>query len=99
MDIYHRIPLFSLSLSIGLVDGLVQRDIRKFQGARESTLLFHRIKRCGAAIFFLPLFAYLAWLSPVSPLIFFHTDGGSFRFMAGVEYSVFQKIYLAGNIR
>lgn len=64
------LPLFLLSLSMGLVDGLVQRDIRKFQGARESTLLFHRIKRCGAVIFFLPLLAYFAWLSPVSPLWF-----------------------------
>lgn len=63
-------PLFLLSLSVGLIDGLVQRDIRKFQGKRESALLFHRIKRGGAAIFFLPLLAYLAWLSPVSSLWF-----------------------------
>lgn len=65
------LPLFLLSLGMGLVDGLVRRDIRKFQGARESALLFHRIKRCGPAIFFLPLFAYFTWLSPVSPLCFF----------------------------
>lgn len=64
------LPLFLLTLSIGLVDGLAQRDIRKFQGARESTLLFHRIKRSGAVIFFLPLLAYFAWLSPISPLWF-----------------------------
>ena len=46
------LPLFLLSLILGLVDGLVQRDIRKFKGARESTLLFHKIKRSGAALFF-----------------------------------------------
>ena len=65
------LPLFLLSLILGFVDGLVQRDIRKFKGARESTLLFHKIKRSGAALFFLPLFAYFAWLSPVSPAWFF----------------------------
>jgi integrating conjugative element membrane protein (TIGR03747 family) len=65
------LPLWILSLSIGFVDGLVQRDIRKHQGARESALLFHRIKRFGPVIFFIPLFAYLAWLSPCLPLCFF----------------------------
>ncbi len=64
-------PLFFLSLMIGLVDGLVQRDIRKFQGARESSLLFHTIRYSGTALFFLPLLAYFAWLSPVSPAWFF----------------------------
>jgi integrating conjugative element membrane protein (TIGR03747 family) len=65
------LPLFFLSLMIGLVDGLVQRDIRKFQGARESSLLFHTIRYSGTALFFLPLLTYFAWLSPVSPAWFF----------------------------
>lgn len=65
------LPLFLLSLILGFVDGLVQRDIRKFKGARESTLLFHKIKRSGAGLFFLPLLAYFVWLSPVSPAWFF----------------------------
>ncbi len=64
------LPLFLFTLSLGLVDGLVQREIRKHQGARESTLLFHRIKRGGTVIFCLPLLAYFVWLSPVSPLWF-----------------------------
>ena len=64
------LPLLLISLSIGLVDGLVQRNIRKYQGARESALLFHRIKRSGAVIIYLPLLAYFAWLSPISPLWF-----------------------------
>lgn len=65
------LPLFLMSLMIGLVDGLVQRDIRKFQGARESSLLFHTIRYSGTALFFLPLLLYFAWLSPVSPVWFF----------------------------
>lgn len=65
------LPLLLLGLMIGLVDGLVQRDIRKFQGARESSLLFHTIRYSGTALFFLPLLAYFAWLSPVSPAWFF----------------------------
>jgi integrating conjugative element membrane protein (TIGR03747 family) len=65
------LPLLALSLGLGLIDGLVQRDIRKFQGAGETALLFHRLKRGGAALFFVPFFLYMAWLSPVSPLRFF----------------------------
>lgn len=38
------LPFFALIGFLAVVDGLVQRDIRKFQGARESTFLFHRIK-------------------------------------------------------
>lgn len=60
------IPLFLLCLSIGLVDGLVQRDIRKFQGARESTLLFHETKRGLSFWFYVPLLVYmiLPWAAP-----------------------------------
>jgi hypothetical protein len=38
------IPFMIAILSVSIIDGLVQRDIRKFQGSRESTLLFHRLK-------------------------------------------------------
>lgn len=40
----NALPLMTLIVVIFLVDGLVQRDIRKFQFARESTYLFHRTK-------------------------------------------------------
>jgi hypothetical protein len=39
------LPFMSVILFILIVDGLVQRDKRKFQGARESTFLFHRLKQ------------------------------------------------------
>jgi len=55
------IPLFLLCAMLGVVDGLVQRDIRKFQGARESTLFFHQMKSNLSFWFFIPMFAYFAW--------------------------------------
>ncbi|HVV68003.1 MAG TPA: DUF4400 domain-containing protein [Gammaproteobacteria bacterium] len=61
------LPLFILCLGLGMVDGLVQRDIRKFQGARESTLLFHEIKRGSHFWFFMPLLMYLLWPWPIAP--------------------------------
>ncbi len=67
----NALPLLCLSLSLGLIEGLVQRDIRKFQSARESAWLFHGIKQCGGAVFFVPFFLFMVWLTPVSPLWFF----------------------------
>lgn len=61
------IPLFLLCVALGFVDGLVQRDIRRFQVARESALLFHELKRSGAFWFYLPLFFYLLLPYPLSP--------------------------------
>jgi integrating conjugative element membrane protein (TIGR03747 family) len=55
------LPLFLLCVCLGCVDGLVQRDIRKFQAARESTYFFHRIKKMWKTCFFAPLLLYLVW--------------------------------------
>jgi len=60
-------PLFLLLIGWVIVDGLVQRDIRKFQAARESTYLFHRIKMAWQSTFFIPLFLYLVWPYAVNP--------------------------------
>ena len=37
-------PLFCLFAMVGLIDGLVQRDLRKFGGGHESSLLYHRLR-------------------------------------------------------
>jgi len=61
----ESLPLISLIVGIFLIDGLVQRDIRKFQCARESTYLFHRPKPILSFCFYVPLFVYF-----VSPTLF-----------------------------
>lgn len=55
-----HLPLMVGLLFILVVDGLVQRDIRKFQGARESTFFFHRIKPLTGKIFTFLFLIYLA---------------------------------------
>ncbi len=59
----NSLPLMALIISIFLIDGLVQRDIRKFQFARESTYLFHRSKLYLSFCFYVPMFIY--FVSPV----------------------------------
>lgn len=60
--------LFSL-LFIAVVDGLSQRDIRKFQAARESAFYFHRIKSISIKIFYFFSFFYLSIPLSIYPLM------------------------------
>ncbi len=53
------LPLLVSVIFIGVVDGLGQRDIRKFEGARESAFFFHRIKPMISKIFYLLFLMYL----------------------------------------
>jgi len=57
------LPLWATILFVMIVDGLVQRDIRKFQAARESTFLFHRLCLLTRHLFygFFFLFMSLPW--------------------------------------
>lgn len=64
-------PLFGLSLMIFATDGLVYRDIRKFQAGRESTLFFHRAKLLMSFCLFIPLFFYLSIPIFISPMLIF----------------------------
>lgn len=64
------LPLLELLLMVFIIDGLVQRDIRKFQAARESTFLFHRSKLLFYACLYVPLFIYLASPVDINPVVF-----------------------------
>lgn len=46
-------------MMLGFVDGLVQRDIRKFKNTRESTLFFHRSKGLLSIVFFAGYFFFI----------------------------------------
>jgi len=52
---------------IGFVDGLVKRDLRKFNNARESTLFFHRSKSLLSTLFFTAYFLFMVTPLPINP--------------------------------
>ncbi len=65
--VVERCQVFAVGLSViiafallGLVDGLVKRDLRKFNNARESTLFFHRSKHLLSTVFFTGYFLFIA---------------------------------------
>lgn len=61
------LPLLAMVSLLCVIDGLVVRDIRKFQAAMESTFFHHRIKRAFKSSLVFLLFIYLAFPLYVSP--------------------------------
>jgi hypothetical protein len=64
------VPFMMVVLCVFIMDGLVLRDKRKFQGARESTFLFHRLKRLSKLSFFSLFFIYMVSPYAISPRLF-----------------------------
>ncbi len=63
-------PLWFSVLFIMIVDGLAQRDIRKFQAARESTFLFHRLKLLTENLFYSFFLIYMSMPIAIHPEAF-----------------------------
>lgn len=56
-----NLPFYFLMSLIAFTDGLVQRAIRKYRGARESTFKFHRAKHVLGWITWMPYLFILSW--------------------------------------
>jgi hypothetical protein len=63
-------PFMIVFLCVLMIDGLVLRDKRKFQGARESTFIFHRLKPLAKISFFSLFFIYMVIPYSVLPGVF-----------------------------
>ncbi len=61
------LPAFVLLSLVGMVDGLVQRDIRRWSGGRETSFVYHWAKRLVLPSIYLPWILYLAWPVSVHP--------------------------------
>lgn len=53
------LPVFLLLGVVGLIDGLVQRDLRRLGGGRESALIYHSVRQGVAFCFYAGCFLYL----------------------------------------
>ena len=60
-------PAFILLALVGLVDGLVQRDIRRWCGGRESSFVYHWAKKNLYPFLILPWIIYLAMPESIHP--------------------------------
>ena len=63
------LPLFLMAAFVGLVDGPVRRDIRRFGAGRESGFIYHRARASLIPLAVLPWVTYLALPVSVHPLL------------------------------
>lgn len=63
------LPLIATAAFVGLIDGLVRRDVRRFGAGRESGFLYHRAKASLMPLAVLPWVTYLALPVSVHPLV------------------------------
>ncbi|MGP3790523.1 TIGR03747 family integrating conjugative element membrane protein [Pseudomonas sp. B392_1p] len=63
------LPLFIMAAFVGMVDGLVRRDVRKFGAGRESGFVYHRAKASLIPLAVLPWIIYLTLPISVHPLL------------------------------
>lgn len=91
MILVLAMPLFAIAILIGIVDGLVTRDIRKFGVGRESAFLFHQAKHLLIPTVFIFTFIFMVMPVPVSPMYFILPLAISICFLSGLTASRFKK--------
>ncbi|GKP14897.1 hypothetical protein NUBL13779_34400 [Klebsiella pneumoniae] len=59
----QALPQFVLTIVIGLIDGLVRRDLRRFGAGHESGFVYHHARRMIGSSLAATGLAWLAWLA------------------------------------
>lgn len=85
------LPLFWLLGLVASIDGLTQRHLRKLQGARESSLIYHRANSALLPCFIVSNFLYLLIPIPINPTIWFLTFAVLFSMALTITVSAFKK--------
>lgn len=61
------LPLFMLTITVGIIDGLVRRDIRRFGSGYESAFIYHHARQAVRPVLFVPWFIWLALPLSIHP--------------------------------
>ncbi len=85
------LPAFLLLGMVALTDGLVQRDLRKWGGGRESSFVYHWAKKTIAPTLILPWLIYLSMPVSVHPNLVVLPFAALFALMIAVMASSFKK--------
>ena len=84
-------PIFLLFSLVALVDGLVQRDLRRWGGGRESSFVYHYAKKAALPLIVLAWVIYLALPFSLHPTFVVLPFATLFAFTVGVTASTFKK--------
>jgi integrating conjugative element membrane protein (TIGR03747 family) len=84
-------PVFLLFSLVGLIDGLVQRDLRRWGGGRESSYLYHYAKGSVWAFLIAAWIIYLAMPVSINPAFVVVPFAILFAFSISITASTFRK--------
>lgn len=85
------LPLMLTAVFVGLVDGLVRRDVRRFGAGRESGFVYHRAKAALMPLAVLPWVIYLAMPISVHPLLILLPSAALLGLAVALTASSFKK--------
>jgi integrating conjugative element membrane protein (TIGR03747 family) len=85
------LPIFLLFSLVALVDGLVQRDLRRWGGGRESSFVYHYAKKAALPIVVLSWVIYLALPFSLHPTFVVVPFATLFALTVTVTASTFKK--------
>ncbi|HED14980.1 MAG TPA: TIGR03747 family integrating conjugative element membrane protein [Gammaproteobacteria bacterium] len=84
-------PIFLLFSLVALVDGLVQRDLRRWGGGRESSFVYHYAKKAALPLVVLTWVTYLALPFSLHPTFVVLPFAIMFALTVAVTASTFKK--------
>ena len=84
-------PVFLLFSLVALVDGLVQRDLRRWGGGRESSFVYHYAKKAALPLVVITWVVYLALPFSAHPSFVVLPFAGMFALSVAVTASTFKK--------
>jgi integrating conjugative element membrane protein (TIGR03747 family) len=84
-------PVFGLFSLVALVDGFVQRDLRRWGGGRESSFVYHWAKRSALPLLVLRWVIYLALPVSLHPSLVVLPFATLFGLSVAVTASSFKK--------
>jgi integrating conjugative element membrane protein (TIGR03747 family) len=84
-------PIFLLFSLVALVDGLVQRDLRRWGGGRESSFVYHYAKKAALPLVVITWVVYLALPFSLHPTLIVLPFAAMFALTVVVTASTFKK--------
>ena len=84
-------PVFLLFSLVAMVDGLVQRDLRRWGGGWESSFVYHYAKKVVLPLVVLSWIAYLALLFSLHPSFVVLPFATLFALMVTVTANTFKQ--------
>ncbi len=84
-------PVFLLFSLVALVDGLVQRDLRRWGGGRKSSFVYHYAKKAAFPLVILTWVTYLALPFSLHPTFVVLSFAMLFALTVAVTASTFKK--------